>query len=94
MCETLVHHCFAPLLVGKSFKDLFNPIEMLLLGLPVLLVKVYYNIKLGSPLPPTLFVETHCPLHRLFTSEQMSTVPVRVLKCLQTFSAFDRITAR
>ena len=75
ICETLKHHCFAPLLVDESFKDVFSPIEMLLLGIPVLVVKVYYNIKLGSPSPPTLFVETHCPFHRLFTSfEQLSTV--------------------
>jgi hypothetical protein len=56
MGETLVHHCFAPLLVDKSFKDLFNPLEVLLLGMPVWVVKVYYNIKLGFPPPPTLFV--------------------------------------
>jgi hypothetical protein len=75
MCETLAHHCFAPLLVGKSFKGLFNPIEMLLLGMPMLVVKVYCNIKLGSPPPTTLFVETHCPFHRFFiSSEQLSTV--------------------
>jgi hypothetical protein len=74
MCETLVCHCFASLLVDKSFKDLFNPIEMLLLGMPVLVVKLYYNIKLGSP-PPTLLVETYCHFHRFFTSfELLSTV--------------------
>jgi len=55
MCEALAHHCFAPLLVDKSFKDLFNPIEMLLFGMPVLGLKVYHNIKLGSPpLPHTI----------------------------------------
>jgi hypothetical protein len=50
MCEALIHHCFAPLLVDKSFKVVFNPIVMLFLGMPVLGLKVYYNIKLGSPL--------------------------------------------
>jgi hypothetical protein len=75
MCETLIHHCFAPLLVHKSFKDLFNPIEMLLLGMPVLVVKVYYNIKLGFPPPPTLLVETYCPFQRFFISfELLSTI--------------------
>ena len=55
MCETLVHHCSAPLLVDKSFKYLFNPVEMLLLVMPVWVVKVYYTIKLGTPpLPRTL----------------------------------------
>jgi len=43
--------------------------------MPVLVVKVYYNIKLGSPPTPTLFVETYCPFHTFFTSfEQLSTV--------------------
>jgi hypothetical protein len=72
MCETLVHHCFAPLLVGKSFKDLFNPVEMLLLGVPVWVVKLYYSIKLGFPPPLTLFVETYCPFHRFFTSFELN----------------------
>jgi hypothetical protein len=48
ICETLIHHCFAPLLVDKSFKCLSNPIELLLLGMPVLVVKVYYNIGFSS----------------------------------------------
>jgi len=67
VCKTLGHHCLAPLLVDKSFKDLFNPIEMLLLGMPVLVVKVYYNIKLGSPPPPHYLLKLTVEVYRVLS---------------------------
>jgi hypothetical protein len=44
MYETLIHQWFAPLLVDGSVEVLSNPIEMFHLGMPLLVVKVYYNI--------------------------------------------------